>query len=137
MLQEFHKNGGDTNAPPTRYTTPPDRRSHFSSGRKCSEHCPRCAARLGRKYVLFGAYPVPHFTFLWGLPPPGYPAPSAFAFFPFHAIPAHVPCALVHAAAWHSGGWTPLMFAADRGHTDALALLLQLGAAVDAQDSHG
>jgi ankyrin repeat protein len=31
----------------------------------------------------------------------------------------------------------PLMRAAMYGHTDAVALLLQLGAAVNAQDSHG
>ncbi len=37
----------------------------------------------------------------------------------------------------HRSGWMPLMRAAMYGHTDAVALLLQLGAAVNAQDSHG
>jgi hypothetical protein len=46
--------------------------------------------------------------------------------------------ALVHAAAaWHGDGRTPLLVAAAYGHTDALALLAQLGAALDAQTNSG
>ncbi len=47
-------------------------------------------------------------------------------------------CALAHVtAAWHSGAWTPLMCAAATGHTDVVALIMQLGAAVNAQNIFG
>ncbi len=48
-----------------------------------------------------------------------------------------VPRALHAAAAWHRAGWTPLMYAAAHGHTDAVELLVRMGATVNERSMFG
>ena len=89
--------------------------------------------------MLWG-YPVPPYPlFFGGYPHPGYPTPFVFfGFFPLHAPPHLCRVPLVHAAAaWHRGGYTPLMYAADNGATAAVASLAERRANLDAQDSAG
>ncbi len=116
----------------------PTRRFHFSSGQKCSEHCPRALPYLAEN-KSFGATPVPLYPlFFGGYPHPGPPPFAFFVFFPLHAQPHLCRVPLVHAAAaWHRTGMTPLMHAAWNGATAALNCLLELRADLDAQDSGG
>ena len=119
----------------------PTRRSHFSSGRKCSEHCPRALPYLA-KNKCFGAtaLAIGLIPFFGGYPHPGYPAPfCVFCFLPLQAQPHLCRVPLVHAAAaWHRYEMTPLMCAVDSGATAALARLVELRANLDAQaTSHG
>jgi hypothetical protein len=135
MLQQFHKDGGDINAPNS-YATPQPGLFHFSSNRKCSDHCPRALPVLAENNC-FGLTPYPRNTFPWGLPHLATP-PLLLLFPSLHAVPAHVPRALVHAAAaWHRSEWTPLMLVADNGRANAIALLAQLGVDVNAQSTYG
>ncbi len=46
-----------------------------------------------------------------------------------------MPRALVHAAAWLRDEETPLTYAAANGHTNAVKLLVRMGAAVNAQNT--
>jgi hypothetical protein len=130
-LQDFHKKGGDINGRDG-YATPA-RRSHFSSGRKCSEHCPLALPYLAEN-KCFGANLYTLTPFSLGATPPGPPDPF-WLFFPLHAQLHLCRVPLVHAAAaWHRDyEWTPLMHAARFGSTAALKLLVQLRADLDAQ----
>ena len=98
---------------------------------------PASAAYLAEN-KCFGATPVPPYPlFFGGYPHPGYPTPfRLFVFFPLHAQPHLCRVPLVHAAAaWHRYGFTPLMRAAIRGATAAVASLIKLRANLDAQDN--
>ncbi len=83
--------------------------------------------------------PYPSTPFLLGPPPTrGCVTPFAFGFFLLMPSQPTVPRALVHAAAaWHRFECTPLMRAAANGYANAIELLVQMGAAVNAQDYTG
>jgi hypothetical protein len=135
MSQEFHKDGGDINAR-DRYATPQPDVPILAP----AESAPSTAReRYLAENKCFGAtaLTIRLIPFFGGYPHPGYPAPfCVFCFLPL--MPPHlcrVP--LVHAAAaWHRSGWTPLMHAADNGHIDAVALLVRMGADLDAQATY-
>ncbi len=138
MLQEFHKKGGDINARDGHATPQPDL-PIFSSGRKCSELCPRVLP-FWPEISAFGLPPYPLTPFSLGVTPTQATPPQFcfIVFFPACRPPHLCRVPLVHAAAaWHRIGRTPLMYAARKGSTDALALLVQLRAAVDAQHKYG
>ena len=83
----------------------------------------------------FGATPYPINPSSLGLAPLWLPYPVAFAFFPMASQPL---CRgpFVHAVAgWHRFGDTPLTYAAANGHTNAVKLLVRMGAAVNAQNT--
>ena len=100
---------------------------------------PASAAYLAEN-KCFGATPAPPYPlFFGGYPHPGYPTPFVFfVFFPLHAQPHLCRVPLVHAAAaWHRNGDTPQMNAAHYGRAEAVALLVELRADLDAQCPNG
>jgi hypothetical protein len=148
MLQQFHKDGGDIDARDWYATPEPDvpvlapAESAASTARERCLFWPKIS-------VLWGT-PVPANPFSLGLPPypltpfssgatPTLATPPPLPLFSSPCMPSQptVPRALVLSAAWHrySGGM-PLMRAAARGHTNAVELLVRMGAAVNAQDTY-
>ena len=81
----------------------PTRSSQFSSGRTCSEHCPRALPYFGTKISASGLPPYPLTPISLGLTPPWLPHPfRLFCFLPPACLPNLCRVPLVHAAAaWH------------------------------------